>query len=210
MEKLDKIEITYNRSPAVVKLYDGTVVPNSYVYVQKSTDDAMHSGSVNNPPSERYIDVLVDGCQQHGVSESHIGWLRSVEYTPRTRPEDFLKIELPGSPLPLWTIDQVAVGDGKGENPIYSAINGKVRQYIGPRGCFQHHIAMGSAGKHSELTLSKMLYEPKYGIPANIENFSREHCDYLEDLIVRSSFNASETCSPYYTIVALIEQVYSA
>jgi hypothetical protein len=210
MEKLDKIELTYNRVPAIVKHYDGTIVPDSFVYVQKSINDAMHPGTVDSPPSERYIDVLVDGCRQHGVSESHVSWLRSVEFTPRTKPEDFLKIALPDALLPTWTIDDVAVGNGKDGNPIYSAINGKVRQYIGPHCCFQHQIALNSAGKHSELVLSKMLYEPKYGIPEHIEDFSREHCDYLEDMIARSSFNTAESGSPNYIVVALIQQSYSA
>jgi hypothetical protein len=40
------------------------------------------------------------------------------------------------------------------------------------------------AGKHGEVNLNKMLYDPKYGLPKdNIEDMDPEHRRYIEDMI---------------------------
>ena len=77
------------------------------------------------------------------------------------------------------TYEELARGDGKNENPILLAINGKVVQYDISYP-YIRNILKG-AGGHLEIVLSKLLYEPNYGAPERIEEFKREHCAYIED-----------------------------
>ncbi len=203
MEKLDKIEFTYDRSTATVKLYDGTVITDATVYVHKTS---MDFGDVHSPPSERYLDLLMDGCKQHGVEQSYIDWLKTHEVIPRRKPEEFVGFPLPEG-LPTWTMEQVAAGDGKDGHPIYYAMNGKVREYIGPPGTFSHHVALSVAGHHAELFICKMLYEPKYGMHDKIECFTREHCAYIEDFSATGATKGTNG-EELYRVVALIEQQY--
>jgi hypothetical protein len=38
-------------------------------------------------------------------------------------------------------------------------------------------------GKHCEVVISKTLYDPKYGTPEKIEDFSPEHRAVIEDML---------------------------
>jgi len=49
-----------------------------------------------------------------------------LEVQPRIKPQDFMKFEIPEG-LPLMTIEELRAGNGRDGNPLYFAINGKVR-----------------------------------------------------------------------------------
>ena len=83
-----------------------------------------------------------------------------------------------------------------------------MREYIGPHGTYLHQITKKVAGKNMELVASKMLYDPKYGMPDRIEEFTREHCAALEDMTARSPQH-DQTGAALYRIVALIDQRYA-
>ena len=63
------------------------------------------------------------------------------------------------------------------------------------------------AGGHLELWTSKVLYEPLYGAPEKIEDFTREHCAMIEDFNYRMNIK-SEEFQKYCKFVALFDQKY--
>ena len=81
---------------------------------------------VDKHPTERYIDIMVRGAIHFGVKQSYVDWLKSLEVQPRTKPEEFVKFELPEG-LPMMTLEELKAGNGRDGNPLYFAINGKVR-----------------------------------------------------------------------------------
>ena len=105
---LDRLEISYDTSLATVKLYDDSMIHDVHVYVQKDLASLQMGG--DSPPSERYISIMVMGCEEHGVHQSHIDYLNSIECVPRTKPEDFIRFSVPDG-LPVWTMEQVAEGN---------------------------------------------------------------------------------------------------
>ena len=64
MEILDKIELNYSRSPAKVKLYDGSII-DATVYTRPNVQ--ARGSDVDKPPTERYIDIMVRGATHFGV-----------------------------------------------------------------------------------------------------------------------------------------------
>ena len=64
MAVLDKIEMTYTRVPAKVKLYDGTIIEAS-VYTRPNAK--ARGSEVDKPPTERYIDIMAIGAAHFGV-----------------------------------------------------------------------------------------------------------------------------------------------
>jgi RPA family protein len=94
------------------------------------------------------------------------------------------------------------------DNPLYVMINGKVRQFVGDKSNMFYPIYVNKcAGQHLEPILSKNMYEPKYGTHDRIEEFTREHCAYMEDVHVSMSGELSET--PSFITVGLIDQPYA-
>lgn len=195
--KLDGIEVGYQKRPAKVKKYDGEII-DAFVYSNGSPSQA-DNGS---PPAQRYLEILLQGCKHYGVSQSHIDYLSSIKYRPRKLPHEFQQIPI-SADLPTWTEEQLQEGNGENGRPLYIAINGKVREFIGPREGLYFNIANNNHcwGHHMELFSSKMLFDPKYGTHDKIEQFSREHCAYLEDIHLSSQ-------GTLYKTVALIEQTY--
>jgi hypothetical protein len=200
MDMIDKIEVGYIRSPAKIRLYNGDII-HGCVYTK---ENLFHS-SGDKPPTERYMDLLILGCVQHGVDESHIEWLKHLEVQPRRKPHEFRQIPVADG-LRTWTMDEVARGHGQDGAPIYFAINGKVVEYVSPKDMSSPAYKMSRvyAGCHLELLLSRNAYEPKYGYFDNIEDFTREHAAYCEDFYVGIAAMGAVT----YVAVGIIEQKY--
>lgn len=65
----------------------------------------------------------------------------------------------------------------------------------------------GRIGYHSDLIMSKMLYDPKYGTPTSIHEFTREHAAYLEDMVYRFAEAGNSTLHEW-KVVAHFDQKY--
>ena len=63
MAALDKIEMSYDKILAKVRLYDGTI-KDAVVYCR---NNVTRGPDVDKPPSERYIDIIKEGCILRGV-----------------------------------------------------------------------------------------------------------------------------------------------
>lgn len=69
LQVLDRVEFTYDRQNCTVLLYSGeTVIATVYVLKAGLREQFL----VNNLPSERYMELLIEGCRHHGVDNSHI------------------------------------------------------------------------------------------------------------------------------------------
>ena len=63
MEILDKIEFAYFRSDAIAKLYNGEELTCTvYIADPEKNKELAGDNVVNNPPSERYIDIMTEGA----------------------------------------------------------------------------------------------------------------------------------------------------
>ena len=139
--------------------------------------------SSDKPPTERYIDIMIEGATQHGVKPEYIEVLKNLEKQPRRNPEDFLKLDVPEG-LPTWTMEDVAKGDHEDGRPMYTALNGKVIEYKFPDPLpAMYPIYKARAGKHMEVMMARNLYDPKYGTPTKIEDFTAEHRASIESMI---------------------------
>ena len=74
-EGMDKLEAV-PRTMIKVKLYDGTTV-DATVYLR--SPDSKRGPEIDKPPTERFIDILVEGARFHRLDKSHINYLRSLE-----------------------------------------------------------------------------------------------------------------------------------
>ena len=128
MKILDSIERSYSRLKAKARLYDGTE-QDCTIYTDANGN---FDRSNDKPPSERYIDILSLGAAHYGVKAEYIDWLKSHEFVPRAKVQDYLKFDIPEG-LETWTQEQLEKGDALGDNPFYIAINGKVIQRTYPQ-----------------------------------------------------------------------------
>lgn len=203
-EVLDDIERGYIKEIANVRCYDGNIL-QCQVYCKSESHTHFKE---NCPPTERYLEILIDGCIHYKVDESHIKYLKSLPFQPRTLPQDFKNISMFESleGLPTWTSEDIAKGNGKDGNPLYFSINGKVREFHGdPAKFFLYHVILRAAGGSMELMMNKVLYEPKYGLHDSFKTITREHAAYLENLHVSNSckFSYFSKYSYFYVIIIL-------
>ena len=198
MENLDVYEASYSRKDCTVRLYDGSL-RNATVYTMNENGKKILDEGLL---PERYMELLIDGAIHYKVAQSHIDFLKSIPFTPRAKPEEFRKFNVP-SDLPIWTMKEVTTGDGEEGNPIYLTMNGKVLHFTGNESFFFYQgLIKRYATTNVELPYSKSIYEPKYGTHDNMHEFTKEHCDYIEDAWVRLA-------SDNFEVVALFEQVYA-
>ena len=171
MRLLDTIERGYARTPITCRKYDGTEM-TAYIYTD---GNGSFDRSADKPPSERYINIMTDGAKMFGVKQSHIDWLTNHEQVPRKDPADFLSWEVPEG-VPTWTMQEIR------EAKMHYALNGKVfkREFLNKTPDLTQ-FKKGREGRHVEMIIQMMLYEPKYGTHKTIEEFQPEHRAWVED-----------------------------
>ena len=198
MKLLDSIERGYVRKTIKCRKYDGTEIEAS-IYTDA---DGNFDRSADKPPSERYINIMTDGARMFGVEQSHIDWLTNHECVPRKDPADFNSHEVPEGDIPTWTNQELR--DAK----MHYAINGKVikREFLQNTPKDISGFKKNYEGKHVEIALQRLLYEPKYGIKDKIEDFEPEHRAHCEDtLLMVATMGKDPTVYPTDTVVGLIE-----
>ena len=71
---LDKIEGSYIRIPGKARLYDGTIIECTVYGDPNGKID--HSNDM--PPTERYVDIMIEGATKNGVKPEYIEHLRTM------------------------------------------------------------------------------------------------------------------------------------
>ena len=101
--------------------------------------------------------------------------------------------------MPTFTMEDLIKADGKNGNPLYLSLNGAVREYLDDLKPLEqddqhrYNRLRKNYGPHLEYFFAAMLYDPMYGMPKTINDFTREHAAYMEDWHARflSSSNPS-------------------
>mmetsp|Transcript_22613 Transcript_22613/g.52183 ORF Transcript_22613/g.52183 Transcript_22613/m.52183 type:complete len:314 (+) Transcript_22613:50-991(+) len=196
MEKLDKIESGYIRAPAKARIYnkegdDKKEEEELDVWVYTRDKDKERNSDVDKPPSERYLEIMVEGAKYYGVRKEHIEYLENHDRTPRPLPEEFKCFGKVPEGAKSMPIEEVLKQNGKNGQPLCMTVNGKVlRCTVDPdTEAFQDKVNMYTRSEESQivdLRLPRMLYDPKYGAPKTLDDVSPEHAAYIEHII--SSF----------------------
>ena len=77
MVALDKIEATVSRITGKAKLYDGTIIDCS-MYSNPPKEDPSGSVTEDMPPTERYVDIMIEGAIMFGVNKEYIQKLKTM------------------------------------------------------------------------------------------------------------------------------------
>lgn len=152
---------------------------------------------------------MSDGAKHHGVDSAHIEFLKNHKCVPRTLPPDFKKFDAVPEGAPTYTADDLVKFNGKDGQPFYITINSKVREYVleDPEVRKNTIERYGRMGRHSDVIMSKMLYDPKYGTPASVNELTREHAAYVEDMVYRFAEIGNSTLH-HWKVVAHFDQKY--
>lgn len=217
-EKLDVIEMGYDAEPCSAKLYDGSVVGDALIYVLNPEKVKMfynRPGAAeqikDKPPTERYITIIIEGCEHYGVKREYIDWLKSLDYQKRKDPSELDAFAV-AEDAPTMTMDDVRAADGIGDNPLYMTVNGKVikiPKLDGPaEQMFGRYQKYKSRGVHSqEVVLHAMLYDPLFGVMKTQSDVSKLCAASTEDMIVTwSKMIGDERAAS--TVVGLINLQY--
>jgi len=180
MAKLDKIEQLYDRRTATARLYDGTTRLVS-VYIQ--SDLEKEKGRETGVPRERYVEIMAEGCKHYGVDPKYIEFLESHETVPRLTPDQYLSFDSAEDCDRTMTMEEVLENDGSDGKPLYFAVNGKVIELAHDRDSkefaeFCHMFQ--NMGQIGELFIAKVVYEPRFGVPERLEDFTPDHAAYCE------------------------------
>ena len=163
-EIMDKLE-GVPRVPVQCKLQDGTII-EAFVYLRPS--DVKRGPEIDKPPTERYLEVMVDGARYNRLPKDYINYLRNLDKQPRKKVEEFKKLsDPPTEGMPTFTLQDLKDADGKDGNPLYMSINGVVRQYLGndKASITRYETLRNSNGPHMEFFFAVGMYDPKYGLP---------------------------------------------
>jgi len=163
----------------------------------------------DQPPLERYLDIMIDGCHHFGVSEEYINFLRNHESQPRPIPGEFVSFGEPPKDSPTLTLQEVEQCNGRDGRALRITFCGRVLE------CSLDHASQDwkefvelhdQVGHVGELYISRVAYDPKYGVPEHLEDFTEEHANYLEDLFWR--YMAFTGLPGVWHPVAWFEQTY--
>ncbi|CAF1224413.1 unnamed protein product [Adineta steineri] len=185
MTHLDQIECFYHR--IMIKCID---------YQDQSHIAYAYQIKVNNQPislpRERYLDVIIKGCEYYKVRPEYINRLINEQSViPRKKPENFqLFTDFPSDVY--YSIEALQKHDGRDPSlPLWICINGKILEYTGlppndhPDYDFQRSyytfLESKLGGREVTNIIAKTLYEPLYKLPLNDEDICEEHRAQIED-----------------------------
>jgi hypothetical protein len=215
MSDLDQVEHMYRRM--IVKIIDYQE-RSHLVYVYKMSS----IGQIERPigiPSERYLDIIVKGCEYFGVCSSYINRLKYDQpVIPRKLPTAYQTIDnIPDNIY--YSNDDLLKHDGKIPLfPLWISINGKILEYTGLPSVdhpdyenqkrFYDFILSYFGGRDIAHGISRAWYEPMYKVPLNDEDLCDEQRALAEDMCVSLGLNNNEKNNEsYWKPVGRIRQV---
>jgi len=154
-------------------------------------------------PSERYLDIIVKGCEYYNVRPEYINRLKNEQAViPRKQPHEFESFtDIP--PDVFYSVDELARHDGNDPTlPLWICVNGKILEYAGlpatddldyeQQQRFYSFFQPLHGGKEIDHVMAKRLYEPLYKLPLTEEDLSDEHRAMIEDAYLNWVFKSSQ------------------
>ena len=186
MTRLDSVEFTYRRIPVDSINYQGQ---SHLVTAYKMNVENLPM----NMPTERYLDVIVKGCEYFKVESEYVTKLKNEQAViPRKQPHTFKSFtDIP--PDVSYSSEELARHNGNNPSlPVWTSINGKVLEYVDlpydendPISETQKrtHLFIKSrfAGREATYVLARVLYEPLYHLSSDEHQLCEEQRAQLED-----------------------------
>ena len=195
MAQLDKIESLYRRIVVTVADYQDKL-RMAYAYKMDSNNQAV------NPPTERYLDIIVKGCEYYHVRQEYIDRLKHEQaVVPRKKPSTFQSFDnVPNNAF--HTVEEIARHNASSSTlSLWVCINGKVLEYAGlpptdhpdyeQQRRFYSFFQPLFGGRVVDFGMARALYEPLYKLPLSEEDLTDEHRAMLEDTFVDMVVNSA-------------------
>jgi hypothetical protein len=205
MFRLDQVEHMYQRLPVTIVDYEQRC---HVVHVYQMT-------SIGNDrqyyclPTERYLDIIVKGCEYFHVQTSYINRLKHEQAVqPRKSLSNYRTIvDIPDQSY--FTIDELVQHDGTDKTlPVWISINGKILEYHrllsndidhdDNHKRFYDFIRSFFAGKEIACIILRTWYEPMYEVPLSDNDLSDEHRAFAEDMCISWSSNGDDNQQDFY------------
>jgi hypothetical protein len=214
MHRLDKVEHMYRRITVnIIDYYQRSHLV--YVYKMSLIGDEERPIGI---PSERYLDIIVKGCEYFGVRSSYINRLKHKQpVIPRKSSTIYQTINnIPDNVY--CTNEDLLKHDGKNPMfPLWISINGKILEYTGlppdnhpdyeNQKRFYDFILSYFGGREVAHAISRAWYEPMYKLPLNDDDLCDEHRALAEDMCVSWGLaNNEENSESYWRPVGRILQ----
>ena len=215
LAELDIIEFWYVKEKVQVLPYQGawdasetlSVEANVYVFDPEALSADPDKFS-ENPPSERYLDILKEGAKQFGLDPAFVErYLTNSKCVPRKQVTELRCFSIPSCdlPLPTWSFEQVKAKDKEDEDIIFLALNKKVLRFDLRLPVKYTKVVRLNRGKQWAFQIvSKFRYDPRFGVPATYEDMTEEHRLYVEDTVL-DSYLVGEL-NKRWSIVALLRE----
>eukprot|EP00986_Skeletonema_menzelii_P002289 scaffold624_cov158-Skeletonema_menzelii.AAC.2 len=206
MARLDALEIAYRRVNGQARLYDGTIV-TATVY----TKEAFTSTQKDNPPQQRYLELLIEGAKHFKVHEKQIKFLENHKCVPRPQPHAFKSFGAAAADAPLMSYEKdVYPFNGRDTPNLRLAVNGKVLEIFVKNvegTLFKNSLNFYKQfGQRVEMALSRIMYDPKYGCPESVEECTREQSAYIEHNLYHNS--EVNTSIDHFQVIGRFHQEY--
>jgi hypothetical protein len=182
MVELDQLELGYLRKEGIAIPYDGErVTATVYCRSEEAIKQLLKNPSREDdkPPTQRYLELLIAGATHWRVDADYIDMLQQHPMRTRKSPSDYLTFT--GS----LDTEYDTIPEDDDEKRWYVSLNGKVVRYSFPPDHRMYQMTRGfklKYGPHVDLYTAGLLYDVKYGAPERLEDFTREHSAYIEDL----------------------------
>eukprot|EP00597_Dinobryon_sp_UTEXLB2267_P007684 CAMPEP_0170086302 /NCGR_PEP_ID=MMETSP0019_2-20121128/21017_1 /TAXON_ID=98059 /ORGANISM="Dinobryon sp., Strain UTEXLB2267" /LENGTH=405 /DNA_ID=CAMNT_0010303291 /DNA_START=222 /DNA_END=1439 /DNA_ORIENTATION=- len=180
---LDEFEGGYSRMPCKVKLYNGTEV-QAFYYQMDRNKWAYPNDSL---PTERYLDIISQGCVSHGIANEWVQFIRNHKCISRKNTVEFSTFAMTTANVPILSWEEIRKCDGKDDKKLWIVINNKVLEFKGDRRSFfpfGYFVKHDIGGTDFTVRFAKAFFEPKYKIhsaTATCCELEVEHRAWVED-----------------------------
>jgi hypothetical protein len=185
MVHLDAMERAYKR-----------IVVNSINYQGQSHLINIYEMNINNLssnlPNERYLDIIVKGCEYFKVQPEYINRLKNEQaVVPRKQPHSLKSFtDMPSNVF--YSVEELEEHNGNDPSkPLWISINGKILEYNGlpsvdhPDYEFQKRfygmIKSRIGGREATRHMARAMYEPLYKVPLNDDDLCEQRRAAIED-----------------------------
>lgn len=202
---LDSIEVTYDRIKVLAHLYEEGRAPiEAVAYKIKEPPKKI------SLPSERYIDIISQGCLHHGVCSKYVQYLKEHPCQPRVPPHARKTIDHSTVPTDkTWTLEQLAECivnyDPSGRAVLFS-LTGVVfglKDEAANHDPIHTNVLKLINGKDITHFFSKVIFEPLYGVPSSYEDMHPDHKSFVVD------FTMSLDWFPHFKPMGIVPTLYA-